>query len=823
MPNSTITQRIALDGATDVLAQLAALGKAGEAAISQIQAASQRSTGLSALSTTVQKLQGGFADFKTALTPVGQAFQNLGQQAGDFKDSVTQLAGNVIPNFRLVAAAATAGAVAGFIELAKSSAEAANEIANGAQSLGLSVTDYQALGYAADKAGVDARNFAQNWFQFTAQVQKGAEAQEKAVADFATEFYGATQLATAGVQVLYGQSADAAKNAAAAAQGAYSIVLKGGQGAVGQLTTVAQAAGTKVSAVAQLVAATVQKFAPEVSLGQIQADLDRLATDTSADAAKMRTELNSAFGPLFPALTLGEALANTGDEFKQLLQQYVSLVKVGADGNVTIKTTQEAFNDLAQVIGSTTDKQKQLAIVANLFGYYAGGMLPILKNWRNDLADFEQVMVGTNTALTVQDTVVGKQLVASYNLMKTAIGNVKSVIVLAFGPSIVELMDAVRDAVTGNATAIRQWATQLATEAKPAITDFIALLKGASADQIKTPWVKGLIDDFEGLRTAVTEVGDAFSEVDKLFGGAAAGINSIFGTSLTARQLEEITLLGTMTGAFSTLFSAVTLGIAVIGAFWAALTVPAAALGFIASLAGWPITIGLVVTAIAGLVYAFRTPLAEAALYAWNDVLVPFGEWLEDGFVGFWNAAVGAVENVWAGLINYIGTGIGQIQDWVGQIQDWVANIGAALSNVLSAGGGAWPGQTSAGYAGGGLVRGPGSGTSDSILARLSSGEYVNRAYSVSVLGRSFFDAVNAFPHSFAGLFDQLSPAPLRFATGGLVDVAAAAPAGRSSFTLVLDGQSFPAAADEGVAQSLLRVARRRALASGGRKQSWYL
>ena len=56
----------------------------------------------------------------------------------------------------------------------------------------------------------------------------------------------------------------------------------------------------------------------------------------------------------------------------------------------------------------------------------------------------------------------------------------------------------------------------------------------------------------------------------------------------------------------------------------------------------------------------------------------------------------------------------------------------------------------------GGLVRGPGSGTSDSITARLSNGEYVIRASSVRRFGVDFFDRLNA------GLFPG-------FAAGGLV------------------------------------------------------
>ncbi len=80
------------------------------------------------------------------------------------------------------------------------------------------------------------------------------------------------------------------------------------------------------------------------------------------------------------------------------------------------------------------------------------------------------------------------------------------------------------------------------------------------------------------------------------------------------------------------------------------------------------------------------------------------------------------------------------------------------------------------GHAEGGHVRGPGTGTSDSILARLSHGEYVVNARAVSSVGVSFMDRLNAlkgggpiklkspiYPFAFAGGENFTSP---KFSTG---------------------------------------------------------
>ena len=69
-------------------------------------------------------------------------------------------------------------------------------------------------------------------------------------------------------------------------------------------------------------------------------------------------------------------------------------------------------------------------------------------------------------------------------------------------------------------------------------------------------------------------------------------------------------------------------------------------------------------------------------------------------------------------------------------------------------------------FASGGPVRGPGTSTSDSILARLSAGEYVLRADAVRKLGIPFLDALNGLRTSSLRRFSHGLPG---FASGGFV------------------------------------------------------
>lgn len=108
------------------------------------------------------------------------------------------------------------------------------------------------------------------------------------------------------------------------------------------------------------------------------------------------------------------------------------------------------------------------------------------------------------------------------------------------------------------------------------------------------------------------------------------------------------------------------------------------------------------------------------------------------------------------------------------------------------------------GFATGGLIRGPGTGTSDSIPALLSNGEYVIRAAAVRKLGKNALDLLNR------GI-----PIP-RFADGGLVGaVSSMQPAGPNiphlgRLDLHSGSESTTIYVDNGSAEKLLRMTARK-------------
>lgn len=77
------------------------------------------------------------------------------------------------------------------------------------------------------------------------------------------------------------------------------------------------------------------------------------------------------------------------------------------------------------------------------------------------------------------------------------------------------------------------------------------------------------------------------------------------------------------------------------------------------------------------------------------------------------------------------------------------------------------------GFATGGLVTGPGTGTSDSIVARLSNGEFVNDAKTVRHFGSRFFENLKSMAHGGVPVSPTRGPA---FADGGMISSASQAP-----------------------------------------------
>jgi hypothetical protein len=127
------------------------------------------------------------------------------------------------------------------------------------------------------------------------------------------------------------------------------------------------------------------------------------------------------------------------------------------------------------------------------------------------------------------------------------------------------------------------------------------------------------------------------------------------------------------------------------------------------------------------------------------------------------------------------------------------------------------PKTAAVGKAAGGHIRGPGSGTSDSIPAMLSDGEYVVKASAVSHWGVHNMHAINNMEipkFSLGGIVGMINMP--HFASGGAV--------ANSNHTLDIrtDSGTFQAVVSNDTMRSLSQSALRSKLNSSGNKPSWY-
>lgn len=157
----------------------------------------------------------------------------------------------------------------------------------------------------------------------------------------------------------------------------------------------------------------------------------------------------------------------------------------------------------------------------------------------------------------------------------------------------------------------------------------------------------------------------------------------------------------------------------------------------------------------------FRTTLKNTAVDA-----------LSSGLNGFFTDLASGAKSLKGAALDFARSFIQALQQVIIQLVV-VKLLQAALGGLFPGAGGAGaavPGVGAAGkFAGGGLVEGPGTGTSDSILAFLSNREYVIPANRVAQYGLSFFESIRqgTLPRfADGGLVTDLQPAAGKAGSG---------------------------------------------------------
>jgi hypothetical protein len=472
----------------------------------------------------------------------------------------------------------------------------------------------------------------------------------------------------------------------------------------------------------------------------------------------------------------------------------------GADGHARSITA--ILSDVADKMQTLATPTERAGLAAELFGARVGTkMVGLLSQGSAGMkamaADAERLGI----VLGEHDIEAGHAFEQGMVRLGGTLDATRVKIGLAFAPAFTAAINAFADAFGRLQPAIVGVAHTIAEALAPYIKDLAALLIG-NAQQIQTGFFQVLYAAFTGLAGVVRGVVmPVIQGWIAILGQVGAVVDSIFGTGFTQRFQSGAAGAIALAVAFGTLLKSAQL---LAGGFAVMLRI--AGLGAALS------PVGLAIVAIAAAVGLLVVALSH----------VDWGKFAQAA-----QAAWDAITQGAKGLIDGLLTTFGEWFDWLKQKIDdavqWFAKL-FGLAGAPGQGASALAGAAAGGVAtaaGGGFVTGPGTSTSDSIPARLSHGEYVQRAAAVSHYGVGFMHAINAlkFPRfALGGLVDRiaLSLPPLRFAQGGAV------PQASSVVNLSLDGRHFDGLrAPAGVAQSLRAYAVTRQTASTGRKPSW--
>ena len=253
--------------------------------------------------------------------------------------------------------------------------------------------------------------------------------------------------------------------------------------------------------------------------------------------------------------------------------------------------------------------------------------------------------------------------------------------------------------------------------------------------------------------------------------------------SAKAAALRVVASMVTMAASMTT-FGGVMSAVGTIAkSFWIAITGPT----------------GIIIAIVAGIA------LIISKLIGFENIL--------NAVTGAWDAVTGAIGRAIAAVLKFFGASSGKVD--------------------VSASEGKQPNGLPKGFATGGHIRGAGTSRSDSILARLSDGEYVVKASSVRRFGTGFLDAINS------GVLPSLKG----FADGGFVDAInnstsrisspssmasyspktpTTQPAGRPLTLVMPNGEKISATTDESTAKKLQRNLRKSDMAKSSQLPAWY-
>ncbi|RVD36781.1 hypothetical protein EN741_24920 [Mesorhizobium sp. M4B.F.Ca.ET.019.03.1.1] len=672
--------------------------------------------------------------------------------------------------------------------------------------------------------------------------------------------------------------------AGATAAGAAVFGLAKSSGEVAdQAGKAAQKTGLQVEAYSKLAFAAEMA---DVGNDQFVAGMSKL-NKAIAEAAKGTTKAGDALDATgVRVIRFGGATEKAADTTKQAGTVFSRLGVKIRDINGNLRSNEAILLDVADAFAKMPDGALKSALAIELFGKAGAELLPFLNEGKAGLFELGEQAKKLGIVLTDAQAAIGDDLGDSLDSLSKAAAGARLQLGLIFAPGLTVLANGFARIISSNRDLLIEFGQAINQKVLSVVTDLLNLLSGNSQN-LENPWIgewSAAIIQFGNDVSGVFNgfVLPAFKLLREGAQFVADALNKVFGTDITAGELALGAAILSAVGAFALLGSTIAAVVA--------------GIGFLAGLVGGiPLAIAAAAVTAGVLIGVFWEDLKAGAAAAWEFITNgAAGAWqaIVAGATGLWqgivsafsdgqeaavttfNDIVTAITDAWNGLIERLGQIAGQIVDaivrWFGNLPGRISNIfdgvveivrgvlarisslvDGIISKIKSAiafakqlaglGGDSGSGGGTPGFARGGhIAHGPGTGTSDSILARLSVGEFVIRASVVKKLGANFFHQINngLMPSlqslrgfNIGGFVDGMTRqmAIPRFAGGGLakMDLAPAVPGGLSGKLVRVDlaygvgaDQVARMIAEDSAVDKLARFSVGQALTSAGRRPS---
>jgi TP901 family phage tail tape measure protein len=271
---------------------------------------------------------------------------------------------------------------------------------------------------------------------------------------------------------------------------------------------------------------------------------------TSLDESGVRVRrMNEEFGrTTSESRDAGNALQRLGIEVR--------------DANGELRSTEDILGDLADQFTRMEDGPEKSALAVQFFGQRAGPLLiPLLNEGRDAIARYSRQLDELGGPLSEAETRIGTNLVDAFGLLRIALDLTRTRLGLIFAPTVQSAVDAFRQGVANNATALQDLARQIEARVTPVVEDLIALLSGR-ADDVSDPrileWRDAIVGFASDVQSAVTGIiVPAFRALVSAAESVSTAINRVFGTEFSGTQILIAAAVARFLGLFRVLGAAI--------------------------------------------------------------------------------------------------------------------------------------------------------------------------------------------------------------------------------------------------------------------------